>query len=454
MDIFSFDISTSHLIQLLVALAAGVLVFALSQTSLQRHLLKILIVIIPFQFVTSIYGTFNMVLTYLLGAGMFLNQSRRETAGRRWPLIWPFILIGVSFLLSWIQAPAIFRNQNLFYLIMIGSNVVLFYLCYNFISNEKDVHAFFKLLLVCNVLVILYCAVQLLVGFGQYEFLGIKEFSFQANRLDRRLVGPFNAAGITAEYFVIQCILIVYYVMVSGRYRKTGIALLFLNIAALIGTGNRGGFISLLLSFLLFIVVYRKRLGVAKTLALGLMAATFLTVASYVMVTYTDFNVLYERISGTRMHGITPDTRIGWPLVIEKILEKPILGHGPCLVTLEEFRKSADHEVFPKSEIGFYPHNFYLHILYTTGMVGLVAFSIWGIRYLAILKNSAYEQNGSFMSGLPRLGILIFFVFLFDQLKVEVLRSYFLDYQHYLAALFGMFCGLQKLSQRTEQGHG
>jgi len=47
-------------------------------------------------------------------------------------------------------------------------------------------------------------------------------------------------------------------------------------------------------------------------------------------------------------------------------------------------------------------------------------------------------------TGLPTLGMIIFAIFLIDQLKVEFLRLGLLDYQHYLAVLFGMFIALAR----------
>ncbi len=92
-----------------------------------------------------------------------------------------------------------------------------------------------------------------------------------------------------------------------------------------------------------------------------------------------------------------------------------------------------------------------MYILYTGGALGFCAYAIWGIGYLNTLrkvKNSLNYDN-AFISGLPRLAIIIFVIFLFDQIKVEALRHYFLDYQHYLSALFGMFCGLDRIVARS-----
>ena len=441
-----FDISNNHLMQLLIPLGCSVFLFMISYMGLQRTLFKLLIVIIPFQFIDSVYGSVNMAFTYVLGASMFLNQSWiKKGSNENWPMIIPFLLILCSFILSWTQAPSIFMTKNIFYLIMLGSNVVLFYMSYHFISDEDDIHTFFKLLFLCNALVIAYCIVQLIVGFGEFRLFGIKEFTFQQNRLDRRLVGPFNAVGITAEYLVIQCLLIGYYIMTVNRHKMTGIILIFCNIAVLIGTGNRGGFISFIFALILFNYIFRRNLGLKK-IAIGSFIIVMLFIsASFYMIKYTDFNVLYGRIAGTKINGITPDNRTGWPLVIEKAMNKPTLGHGPRLVT------KTDQDIpvnWPKQEIGFYPHNLYLYIFYTMGVLGLFAYGTLGVVYFKNLiksKNKVFSDK-RFISGLPSLALIVFAIVLLDQMKVEALRYYLLDYQHFLSALFGMFCGLKKVT--------
>jgi O-antigen ligase len=443
-----FDISTSHLIQLLLALTGGISLYVASYIGFQRAFFKALIVVIPFQFFTSVYGSFNMALTYVLGASMFLNQSWMRNGSRRnWPLLWAILLILISFFLSWIQAPRVFWTKNLFYFIMIVSNVVMFYMSYHFVSDAEDMLTFFKLLLFCNVLVILYCIIQLIVGFGEFRFLGIQEFSIQKNRTDYRLVGPFNAVGITAEYLVIQCLLLGYYLISMDKYRKMIIGLIFCNVAALVGTGNRGGFISFLVSAFLFVHFFRRELGPRKVMVLIASVATITVVASFVMIKCTDFNMLYDRMLGTRFDGVTPDTRSGWPHVIEKIFDKPILGHGPRLVTRGEVNALRK---WPEGEIGFHPHNLYLYIFYTTGLIGFLCFTLLAIGYLSILRRmTTVACSNRFISGLPRLGIIIFFIFLLDQMKIEALRWYLLDYQHYLSTLCGGFLGLQNVFRNT-----
>ena len=142
------NISTRHLIQLLIALSGGIILYVALYIGFQRGLFKVLILLIPFQFLTSRYGSFNMAVTYVLGMGMFLNQSWiKKRLQVNWPLLWAIFLVLISFLLSWIGAPKVFWTKNLFYFIMIGSNVVLFYVSYHFVSDAEDMVTFFKLLI-------------------------------------------------------------------------------------------------------------------------------------------------------------------------------------------------------------------------------------------------------------------------------------------------------------------
>ena len=85
------------------------------------------------------------------------------------------------------------------------------------------------------------------------------------------------------------------------------------------------------------------------------------------------------------------------------------------------------------------------------GVIGFLAYSFLGMRYITILSKSKtnLDKDDKFLTGLPKLRIIVLAVFLFDQMKIEFLRES-LDYQHYLSVLFGMFCGLRRIRSNTE----
>lgn len=389
-----------------------------------------------------------MALTYVIGASMFFSGDlgKKRNTGEAWPLLVPFLLILMAFVLSWTQANSALFNANLFYLVMLSSNAVLFYMTYHYIRNESDFEWMIKLLIISNLLVIGYCILQIFIGFGKFSFLGLQELSLTQNRSDNRLVGPFDAVGITAEYLVIQCIIIAHHLFSTKKHFFLSIFIIFSNLAILIGTGNRGGFISLFLAIFLFLIFFGKVLGLKKVISIFIGTTLFLAMASYIMITYTKFNVLYTRLAKTEIHGITPDTRAGWDVVVDKIKNKPILGHTPRYVTSAE--KGVTPSMF-QGQIDFYPHNLYLFILYTLGITGFAAYcSLW-FKYFTGFAFLKLENANNFTKGLKKIGIIIFLVFLFDQLKVEFLRYYLLDFQHYIATLAGIFYGLRKFNSNN-----
>ena len=436
--------STSHVVQLLLALGGGVILFILAYVGNARALFIGIVVMIPFQPIDSKYGSINMAITYVVGIAMLLHRVRYKSGlNVHAPLIMPFALLLLAFAMSWVVAPKLFWPKYMQNLILMGSNIVLFYMSYSFFRKEKDLDVFFRALIVSNVLVIIYSIIQMVVGYGQFSVFGLSEFTILENREDQRLVGPFKAVGITAEYLVIQSTMLAHYMVQTGKIRRLGIVLLLLNMAILVGTGNRGGFISMLLALVMFLYFYRRYLGGKMVLLSGLGFVFMLTLASAVVINYTDFNVLYKRLLGTEVEGFTPDTRRGWVYVVDKIMDKPILGHGPRIVRPVEYNTPPRN--WPDGYIRFYPHSLYLYILYTTGIIGFAAYIVWAVAYWRILcrTRKRLRINNGIGAGLPLLGMMVFIIFLVDQVKVEFLRYYLLDYQHYLAALFGMFASLK-----------
>lgn len=444
--------STGNSIQLILALTIALVFFVASTAGYARFILLALILFVPFQPITSKYGTINMVVTYLLAPAIFLAYFReRSIQTKNLPLIIPFTILLFAYLISWALAPTgkLFFTRYLLYMIQLGSNVLLFYMCYVFFKRESDLKLFFRILIFSNLLVIAYSLLQLAAGGAQVSFFGISDLSLHANRTDQRLVGPFNAVGITAEYLVIQSMILGHYIVKTGEFRKLGALMLLANITILIGTGNRGGFICSILAVGMFMYLYRRNLGLQRIMLTGLGFVLLVSLASFFLIRYTEYNVLYDRLLGTEIEGVTPDTRSGWDLVLEQIVDRPVTGHGPRIVRRMEFENPPQNWPKANEYLTYWPHSLYLFILYTTGAVGIFAFMNWGIAYWMMLvreKNRNQFATG-LGAGLPALGMAIFVIVLIDQLKIEFLRYNLSDYHQYLAVLFGMFAALGKIPQ-------
>jgi O-antigen ligase len=355
----------------------------------------------------------------------------------------PILFVLFAFMLAFTQSHPAARIYHVFFMIGFFSNILLFYMVYNYILRTGDWRLIVRCLVFVNVLVVAYCAIQFFAGAHKVTFFGIEEFTMVAPRKDGRLVGPFYATAATAEYLTIQCLFLACILLLwpRSRFRWAIVSLVTLNFLFLISTGNRGGFITLVLCSLLFLLAYRRELGMARVVKSLIAGATIFTAVAIVLVSFTDYGILFERLEDTEIEEGVPDTRaLVWPLAWAEIVKKPILGHGPKLAISTRFVRVDSIEYVR------YPHNLLLHILYTTGLVGVVAWT----TFFTALASRLYKVrrmpiNDSELATLPRVGLIVLVVFFVSQLRIEFLREALLDYQNYLFLLFAFFLATSDL---------
>ena len=69
------DLSTSQLVQLVAALTAGIILYCIVLIFPEAIIIRIVILLIPFQIISSRYGSLNMVVTYLLGIALIFKRK-------------------------------------------------------------------------------------------------------------------------------------------------------------------------------------------------------------------------------------------------------------------------------------------------------------------------------------------------------------------------------------------
>jgi O-antigen ligase len=308
---------------------------------------------------------------------------------------------------------------------------------YNFVLREKGWETIFKILAVTNALVLGYCALQVVFGAERVMFFGISEWGFSTTATTggeeisgRRVTGPFAATALTAEYFTIQ-IMIWAYFLIHVKEKRPRIllsVLIALNIGFLVATGNRGGFVSLVIGSLGYLFLFRKQLGLRRMVTISTRGIMLFAAMSIVVVTYTDFNSLYERLASTQFgRGFIPDSRQGWFYIWEFVVEKPFLGHGPRLAILGYQQIT-------------YPHNLFMYLFYTLGGVGLVAYAYFFVKiWRRYSRAKRYRVADKMLSGMPRLGLLILVIFLASQMRIELMRFVLHDYQQYFFMILAVF---------------
>jgi O-antigen ligase len=434
------DLTVAQLAQLAAALLMAIAIFVAAWITPLKTAVTILFILVPFQSIETKYGSSNVVMTYILFAGLLLSGRNLRV-----PMLGSILIILFCYLLSLTQVHKSVYGQHMIYIVMLVSGFLVLILMYNLAREVENTRSLVTILMVINAAVILYCLLQLAAGPGAKTVLfGIEELDMSRNRGggDSRLSGPFGASpGLTAEYMALMTMVFAYDLMYSPRSRRILlVGLVASNLGLMVATGNRGSFLTLIAIFPFFLYMYRRTLGTKRAIQFSVLGAGLLTIMALIVVSYTDFNVMFERLAETtETENGVPATRANtWPIAWENIQLKPWLGHGPRLRLLDdELVVYKDHVVIP------YPHSLYLYLLFTVGILGATAVLGFIVRIALHIyqgRNRIFESD--YTQGLARLGTLLMVAFLIDQIKIEFMRINFVDYQHFVFGMFGMWLGL------------
>lgn len=441
------ELSNSHAIQLIIGLILGFIFFVACFFVSPKKIFAVVVIMIPFQLVSSRYGTLNMVLVYLVFLG-FLIKSKIKY----WPLLLGVGSIFLVYFCSILMAPKGTWLNHIIYVTTVGSNFVLFYITYNMLIEFPHPKFALRLLIVMNVIAIAYSLVLFFVGFESVSFLGVREWTLNQNIEERsRLLGAFSSPGVTAIFFASQILFLLYaaFFTEKGKSKYLCYAMILVNFVLVVASGSRGSFLALMICLPAFMFMLKSGIGAFKMTRIIIIGSMAFVVLSLFVVFQTNYNVLFERLSSTKVSEIgVPDTRqVAFELTLKKISEKVVLGHGPTIQLLlgEEERLKGNFQS-SKGLSGF-PHNLILFLLYTIGVMGLIAYAVFFlglfIKLIKALNNRCSDEAIKYM---PALGIVYMALLFLDQLKIEYLRFMFSDYQHYIFYLLGMVTAFTKVS--------
>lgn len=441
------DFTASFAIQLGTALSMGVLLFAMAYLMPEKKVLAFLVILIPWQIINSRYGSMNMVLTYLIAGALLLRGRVRLL-----PLLGYIFAILLVYLISMSQALKATYKDHALYIITVGSGFVLFLVIYNYLRRTEDNKLAIKLLIWTNVLVTGYSLLLLAVGSERVALFGISEFELAQNREDGRLMGTFTAAGVNAEFYTLQ-ILILGFLSIfeqNKRLRYFYLGLACINFGLIVASGSRGSFLSTMGGIVLFLFMFRKEMGkaaISKLVGLGSIGFVAMTL---IIINFTSYNVLFERLAQTEFDDSgVPDTRQQIvSATLERIPEEWLIGHGPQIRLMDE----QERRIQGYKPLGGHPHNLYLFLLYTVGIVGLLAYgAFFCALFMRFWKASRIKDPPTLESRLPKLAVLLMIVFLIDQIKIEFLRFNLGDYQHYLFFLWAFLLAVSDTNRRKKR---
>jgi O-antigen ligase len=427
------EITESIVVQLIVVGLLATLLFVFAYSLPQKIAATGLVLLIPFQPVETRVGTANVLLTFVLFLAMIMREK-----DIRLPMLPQVLIVLFVFLVSMgLAHPGTWTEHGLYMVYLVSAFLVL-WITYDLAMRFSSFDRIFQVFLATNVLLIIYCLIQLAAGPDQkVKVFGMDEFAFFHLRSDYRLTGPFGTPGILAEYVVIMVFVALQQLMVtdSRNYRRFLVVLTVFNLFLLVATGNRGGFLTLIGAGIMYLWMSRHLLGAVRTLTVAITGVLLFSVSAAIAVNYTEFDRLFERLVETEVEEGIPDTRaVVWPMAWNEIKNRPFFGHGPRLrfVEDEEGRTKKGHVFI------YYPHNLYLFLLFTVGSVGLIAM-------LALMVTPMYRcwrtarkvANDPVALSYANTGIVIMVVIFVDQIKVEFLRFLWVDYWHFVFALMG-----------------
>jgi hypothetical protein len=427
-------LETSLLGQLAALVLLAAILFFVASALPQRVATTIVMLMVPFQAVESFAGTSTMLLAYVVFVALLVRGERVQV-----PMLGSFMVLLAWYLVSMsLQHPSTY-SQHAVYIYTLVSAFLVFWLCHDLTKRFDRPNSIINVFIWMNILVVVYCLIQLWIGPGErFKLFGLSEISMTRVRADGRLTGPFESAEITAQYFVIMVFVIVHQFWYSADawVRRGLILLIAVNLALLIATASRGEFLLLIGGSGLYLWLFRRRLGPMRAMGLALTGGAVLVASSLVIVTFTPFGDLFNRLQRTEIEAGVPDTRaVVWPAAWHEIKKNPIIGHGPRLKFFMEDRG----KVYPNHTFIQFPHSLYLYLLFTVGIPGLLLFLWVQWRVLVRCWRRMSRLAGEDYAGdLARTGVLIILLFLIDGIKIEQTRLSLADYWHFWFGLLGV----------------
>ena len=342
------------------------------------ELLLIMVFLIPFNFVFMV-GTVPVaaeLLKVFVWIPFLLTRSQRPTfVGSRFNK-WFVVLAGII-VLSLVRAhdlPFTVKES-----VRLGSNIGLVYLALNLVDSREKLFQVLRVLMVSTFLVACY-------GFYQWAIQGYGPLFWIVNpRLNtslahyrddfwpwrNRIISVLTSEMELGHYFNLCIPVGLVLWLIEGRRRLASKWLLFsiAMLAGLVLTFTFGAWLALAATFTLFALILvgerRWKLMFAGTAILALLVA---------LVAYGPLRPIVEaKATGTEIGSLAWDvgTRfMSWKLAAQTWWSHPLLGVG---IGNYEFTSAGYDFVLGAQSQGSSPHETYLYLLASVGLVGTVS---------------------------------------------------------------------------------
>ncbi len=383
-----------------------------------------------FPFITTKAFLFRIIVEVIFGAWLVLALTSSEYRPKKSLILYvvgAFIfIIGLANLFGVEPVKSFWSNyermEGFVSLLHFGA----LFLVMGSIFEDKEWRWWWNTSLVASLLMVFYAIFQL---------LGVFEIHQGGARVD----GTIGNAAYLALYLLIHIFVALYYLVKSKstELRWAYVALIVLQTSILYFTATRGAILGLLGGFFIIALLnLRNKEDVwAKKMSQRALIALVLFVGVFYMARGTEFvtsSPVLSRFSNLSISTLKTEGRAFiWPMAIEGIKERPLLGWGQ-----ENFNYVfAEHyqaEMFRLEPWFDRAHNIFLDWGIAGGLLGLGAYlSLYGVFLFVLWKK---ESNLSYVEKSVLTGLLsaYFFnnFFVFDNLLSYILFFSLLAYVH------------------------
>ncbi len=390
----------------------------------------------------TVFGSTNLALILLLLVIFLLRVGQRELPfPRRSPIDMPILALVIATLISFYNVSPENMSGALANFELFLGTVLMFVVVVNSIQTERDlerVHQYQVWALVPMTLIsfweLAHPGKAIVPGWIDFTTTGGKVF----NTRDVRIGGPFHDYELLADFCGLNLLFLTF---LLSRARSTIArtfygALLGATVFLLFSTVTRGPLVSLAAALLYLLWAMRRRLRVVPTTIVLAAVAAAGVAANFVVANFTRSGNLFTRLSQTEFQGLAPDTRAyAWQNAWQHFLIHPIIGWGPFY--------SASRGLYT----WFWPHNLYLYIANTIGVIGFGVFAWMLWKLFALTRPTVDMPNeGGYAEGYMLLARAQLVFFLVDQFKIEYLRNP--TYQYQVWMMFALWVAGDRLRRR------
>ncbi len=394
---------------------------------------------LPFPKGTS-YGNTNVAFILLIFiVWLFRVSTRRIEPPGRTPLDVPILGLVMAYCISFYNVQPQYFSVAWGLFMGFLTYLLIYYMVVAIVRSTADVKKLFLVQTISCVMVCLFALYEqrhpgaTLIP-GWISFAGTVGGQGSGVRvgstfLDYELFGEYCALNLFLQMFL--------FTRAATQSRRFAIAgIMGLTLFCLFSTVTRGALLSFSVGAVYLMWLSRTRLNFVRLVMVFALAIPLILGADYIVANFTNGDSVLERLSGTEMKGVVPETRSEvWAQSFESVLKEPWIGHGPYMAP-----RIGVHAQY-------WPHNVYIFYAYIVGVFGL-AFFLWFLWSLWKTSRPLAPSlgSGTYIEGATLLTRVMLFTFIIDQIKIDYLRNG--TYSFFVWFLFGLVFAIGRVARR------